>query len=507
MIFTREATVTADADGRTVTVQLLTYDDPREVDDGEGQYRESFLPGSLELADRVVVRSQHGGDTIGHADTDTFDPAVPSIELRLADDEHDEARRLRSLIRNGTIGDVSIEFEPIESRDLLGVVERVRTLVRGIAFAFRPAHQAPVLAVRSEEDQLMPESTAQVPAETVDTPNPVIGELERSVDELKRDLIRVEKIQTVPVVEVSPLDRFRSYGEYALEVYSNPDTAGQLTRALADQITTNNPGVIPQGWVKDVKGIVDRGRPSIEAWGSADLPANGMDVNWPYYDGNFAELVAAQADEKTEITTVTVDLGRGTAALGTYAGGSDISYQLITRSDPSYLDAYLRIMAIGYSAATDKAFAAQMLVASATGDTWVPATGTLEELRGAYLNASIAVQAATGQPASFAVCATDVFAKIAPLLPDDAYPLQNVSGAINAATLAPRVSGLPVIHDPFMTAATHLVSNSMAASWHGNGPFTASEEDVANLGRNVAVWGMGVGAPYLPAGIVEVPVA
>ena len=36
---------------------------------------------------------------------------------------------------------------------------------------------------------------------------------------------------------------------------------------------------------------------------------------------------------------------------------------------------------------------------------------------------------------------------------------------------------------------------------------TVSAEDVELLGQNVAVWGMGVFTPYLPAGIIKIPAA
>ncbi len=55
-----------------------------------------------------------------------------------------------------------------------------------------------------------------------------------------------------------------------------------------------------------------------------------------------------------------------------------------------------------------------------------------------------------------------------------------------------------------MDAGTAIVSNRLTAAWHEDGPFQASEEDVAKLGRNVAYWGMGAPAVYLPAGVVIV---
>ena len=55
------------------------------------------------------------------------------------------------------------------------------------------------------------------------------------------------------------------------------------------------------------------------------------------------------------------------------------------------------------------------------------------------------------------------------------------------------MSGLPIIRAPFLTGNTHIVTNGEAAGWHEDGPFPISAEDVAKLGQNVAIWGMGTG--------------
>jgi hypothetical protein len=282
-----------------------------------------------------------------------------------------------------------------------------------------------------------------------------------------------------------------------------------LCRALVDQITTNNPGVIPPGWLDTVFGIVDRGRPLINAFGLRSAPAEGMDINWPYFDGNLTALVGEQLTQKAAITSVRVDLKRGTEVLRTFAGGSDISYQLIRRSSPSYRDAYMRIMMAAYAAETEAAAGSDAVAAATAGPVWVPGTGTAADLREALFGASAAVQAATGSPASFAVAATDVFTAIGSLdgLWPAPYGTSNASGTADAGSLTVNVSGLPVVHGHQLPPGTLLVSNGEAAAWLEDGPFTVTAEDVEKLGQNVAVWGMGAWATFLPAGLVKIPAA
>jgi hypothetical protein len=83
-------------------------------------------------------------------------------------------------------------------------------------------------------------------------------------------------------------------------------------------------------------------------------------------------------------------------------------------------------------------------------------------------------------------------------------PVLNALGTAQASTLSPNVSGLPIYYSPNVAAGKMLVSNRLAAAWHEDGPFQASEEDVAKLGTNVAFYGMGAASVYIPAGVVVV---
>src|SRR4029077_12257675 len=122
--------------------------------------------------------------------------------------------------------------------------------------------------------------------------------------------------------------------------------------------------VIPPSWANDVAGILGFARPAITATGGpASLGDSGMELDWPYLDPatNLDTLVAKQAAEKTQIASVKVKILKGSQPIDTYAGGSDVSYQLIRRSRPAYREAYLRILSIAYARVTEAAFEAQLL--------------------------------------------------------------------------------------------------------------------------------------------------
>ena len=73
------------------------------------------------------------------------------------------------------------------------------------------------------------------------------------------------------------------------------------------------------------------------------------------------------------------DQAQGAMFMTEQAAGSDISYQLLMRSNPSYIDAHNRIMAASYALVTDAAFVGDILTNYSTamdydlsGDTDVP---------------------------------------------------------------------------------------------------------------------------------------
>ena len=76
-------------------------------------------------------------------------------------------------------------------------------------------------------------------------------------------------------------------------------------------------------------------------------------------------------------------------------------------------------------------------------------------------------------------------------------------GTTNIRTLDVGVGNLPLIHVPSITAGKLIVSNRLAAAWYEDGPFQVQDTDVVHLGQNVAIWSMGAGARFIPAGIIE----
>jgi phage head maturation protease len=502
---------------RIVSARLLRWGEVAETPQG----RERIVRGAFRGIDPTSVTLEaigpHGADPgvrlAGRGVSITERDDGPHAELRVsrtaAGDE------LLELVRDRVYRRVSIVFAPVEGGSRVtddGITERTAIELVRVGIVERGAYTgAEVLGVRSATVNETPNPEPE-PTPTPTPPDPTppgtgVTVLHRDgLEELRTDMLaRMAVLEARPGAGSvgGPLARYASLVDYIDAAYGD----ALLGRVLANQLTTDSPGVIPPSWVQDIAGIIAFPRPGISANGGArSLGDTGMELDWPYLDPalNLDTIVAAQATEKTEITSVKVKILKGLSAIATYAGGSDVSYQLIRRSRPAYREAYVRILAIAYARTTEAAFEAAAL-AGATSSLVLTATATADQVRAFLFAASSLVNDATGAPATVDLVSPTEFNRLGGLagLVPAPYGTSNVPGTATASTLRINVSGLEVIRAPFLPGNTHLVTNGEAVAWHEDGPFPISAEDVAKLGQNVAIWGMGTTAVYIPKGIVK----
>jgi hypothetical protein len=562
----REASNTAVQPSGQLDVILMPWNTEAEVtDDGRTTYLETLQPGSLVPRDGTIpvygshVTTPSGlerGPLIGVARDITDTPQGLKATLQLGTDE---GRRIHELAALGVDTAVSIEADagdtgPDDTGRLVrtaaapAVLTGVATILPPQSPAYAGAlvtavRAAPAPVISLEERIAALEAAAGTPTDPddPDTPtdpdedDPDKEDEETAVTDtdtattsettgraavaemIRTEVARTAGRQSVHRAAVHPLARFETLKDALKAGYSDIEVARSIGsvlaartigRALADQVTT---GVVHLGWINQIYGIVDQGRPAISAIGTAPLPDEGMSINWPTFAGDLTTLVGVQATQKTPITSVKVSIGSANAPLKTFAGGSDISLPLINRSSPSYLEAYLRIMGAAYAAVTDKdaatGLSAQVTLARNNFVLYDPAAAdpTGSVLRTAIFTASTKVQAATGQPGSVILAGLTAFVKLGGLLTP--APVFNASGTASASTLDINVDGLRVVYDPYLTATEILVTNGLAAQWREESVQTINATDVEKLGQSYAVWGMGLLTPTIPTGIVGLRVA
>jgi HK97 family phage prohead protease len=468
-----------------------------------GGVRESFAPGSFDL-DNVIGKplAYRHGEPVGIITGAENREDGLYIDFDIVDTTL--GRDAAVLARTNTIKGLSVGFNPLKSvmskaRD---AIQHTAANLLEVSLTPYPAYStAGVSSIREEEEE------GETMSETMDSTElvSVDQEAREAVAQLRETVKEIEAKSFV-AEEAHPLAAYRSFGEYSQAVL-----AGDVdTRALADQTLANSPGVNPPIWLLQVRGIIDLGRPAITSVGGPQSAGtSGMEINWPYFDGNLLDIVEAQANEKDEVNSVEINLEKGDATLATYAAGSDISYQLLQRSSPSYLDAHNRIMAASYSTVTDRKFTNDLWVGSNNTNIYdLSADTTGSVFRERVFTASMEVEDATGAPATVVLVSSALFSKIGGFTTffPAPYSVQNVSGVATASTLDVNVSGLRVVRAKWLDTDVDrhaIVLNGEAARWVEDGPRLATAENVSKLGRDVAIYGYGATAVYLPAGVVR----
>ena len=410
-----------------------------------------------------------------------------------------QGRDAATLMRTGASKGLSVGFKPIKSvMNRAGdAIQHMAASLLEVSQTHMPAYATGVSEIREDEEkeETMSEQTtdeAVVVSEDI--------EAREAIGAVRQELAALAASVHVAAPAAHELAQYRTLGDYRLAVLN-----GEIeSRALFDQVTSANPGVLPPNWSLIVRGIFDLGAPTINAFGRESAGTTGMTFNWPYWEGDLTEIVAEQVDEKDEVNSVAINILKGTANLKTYAAGSDISYQLLQRSSPSYVDAHTRIMLNSYVQVTDIAMVAAVYGARTPLQYDFAADTTGAAFREAVFAASVAVQTATGMPAEFVLVSPTGFTKIggwSTFFPSN-YGTFNVSGTAQSNTLGVNVSGLPVILDRNIGGNAILVSNREAAKWIEDGPRLATVENVAQLGRDVAIYGYGASQVISGAGII-----
>ena len=468
-----------------------------------GGVRESFAPGSFDI-ENVIGKplAYRHGEPVGIITGAENREDGLFIDFDIVDTTL--GRDAAVLARTNTIKGLSVGFNPVKSvmskaRD---AIQHTAANLLEVSLTPYPAYStAGVSSIREEEGEIMSETMDSTESVSVDQ------EAREAVKSLREEVGTIHARVFTSEAAEHPLAKYRTFGEYSKAVA----TGEAESRALADQVTANNPGVLPPNWILDVKGIIDLGRRVIQGVGGPESAGtSGMDINWPYFDGSLTDIVEAQTDEKEEVNSVRIDLLKGLASLVTYSAGSDISYQLLERSTPSYLDAHNRVMLASYAAVTDRKFTSDLWNDGAGVEDYVFSTdSTGSAFREAIFNSSVTVEDATGAPATAVFVSTAVFKKIGgwSTFQPEPYTVQNVSGVATASTLRVNVSGLPVIRAKWLdtnAAYNAIVTNGAAARWLEDGPRLATAENVAQLGRDISIYGYGTTAAYLPEGIVRV---
>jgi HK97 family phage prohead protease len=271
--------------------------------------------------------------------------------------------------------------------------------------------------------------------------------------------------------------------------------ARDLIAALQVATVAENTGMVPPVYLKDIIGIIDSSRPFIDSIERAALPAFGMKVFTPKL-GNQAivGLTAEGAEYASQDTAVTFQED----TVVKFAGAGVLDEELVLRSDPSFLDLYLRELAASYAQKTD-AYAAKIASEAAAGSTGT----TIYKSIAAGISDAFGVMRATPNHLLVATTGGEDGIDFAGLLGAEdgndrplfaAAVSQNAAGLITQGSTNGTVAGLNLVVDANYTGdnanAKHaLVYPTNAMRFHESGTLQVRSNIVANGQLEIGISG------------------
>jgi HK97 family phage prohead protease len=457
----------------------------------------TFAANSIEIADPSKIRllSQHNlqkpiGKMIS-AET-RADGIYATFKLSRSSAGSDALIMAQEgLVTGLSIGAEILASKP--SKDGYTVVSQAR--LKEVSLVTVPAFASSEILEIAAEEILPVEETPQTESETVaveNTPTVEASPVEAAAVEAARPTITA-MAYTTPRINLNI-----TAGEFAkaqLNASRGDADARELVAALQVATVAENTGMVPPTYLRDVIGIIDSSRPFIDSIERAALPASGMKVFTPKLGVQAAvDLTAEGAEFASADTTVTFQED----TVVKFAGAGKLDLELVDRSDPSFLDLYLRELAASYAQKTDQ-YAAK-IAADGSADS---SSSTIYKAIAKSIADSYAIMRET--PSKLLVATSggndDVdYAGLVGAVDTTGRPLyaaaasQNAAGLITQGSTNGTVAGLDLVVDPNYTGGTAgvkvgLVYPSKAMRFHESGTLQIRANVVANGQLEIGIYG------------------
>ncbi len=416
---------------------------------------------------------------------------------------------LLALAEDKIVRGVSLEFRQVpggtatEKRGGRSVRVHNRVALTGASMTYRPAYgeQATVLAVRSQEESTVAEAEDVKAPEPVDL-TPVLTRMDAGFAAFGDRIAAIEEQTRRDITIPVPTDRKPSldkghWFKTVLGALTGDTIPTEQMRVMADLITSDNLGVVPDAFLPELIGIIDASRPFLGSTRRIPTPSSGMTLNVPTIVTR--PTAGVQVNEKDDITSTETSIVPSGFDAITIAGGGDISIQLLKRSDPSYLDLYLQLLAEAVSENAELEALTALLAAGVT-----PGTGTLDPealaIGEAWANAATAK---APRPDTMWLSSDALVLFIDAKVDGSNLPLfSNISANITVGT-GPlgSVSGLRPVYVPGLdtTGTDVVIGPSRGFAWAEDGAFTLQVDVPSKAGRDVALVVIDWYAPLYPS--------
>jgi HK97 family phage prohead protease/HK97 family phage major capsid protein len=482
---------------------------------------EMFVRGAFDEVDPTRVRLR-----MDHANP----PTGKGISLEQRDDGGHMAFRVAKTARGDE--QLTLASEGVSTGASVGFVEipggttieqrngrRVRVHrkvdLREVSTTWQPAYErAAVTYIRSKEAEAEEAPVAEPEVAPVMGPSNSevesavradLAKIGTSVDAFAEKMVdRIEKLEersrsqfTIPADQPKAKPNRGEWVQAVLKMLSGERVPEMQIRALEELITTDNAGVVPDAISSELIGVIDPSRPFMNSTRRMETPASGLTLTVPVITQR--PSVAVQAAEKDQVSSTKTLITSTDFVAATYAGGGDISLQLLKRSSPSYLSLYLELLAEAYALTTEAAAVADIMAAGInSGGALDPEALAL----GSAWEFSVGSSFKRG-PDTIWMSSAAVSAFIDAKADGTNSPLYSQLSANFTAGggVGGSIQGLRAVYVPAMDATANdvLIGPSRGFAWAEDGTFVLQVDVPALAGRDVAMVGIVWFAAMYPA--------
>ena len=427
-----------------------------------------FEAGSIDIADISKIRllSQHDmKKPVGRMTAAEVRPDGIYATFKLSRSTGGNDALIQA--QEGLVSGLSVGAEVIASKPSRdGHIVVTAAKLKEVSLVTEPAFKsAQVLEIAAEEslpaEPIQPESE---PEKVEETTTPVEAPaVEAAAVEAARPTVAAShytKERTAPISSAQ-------YLEASIKSALGDDEARRTVRAADDSTTTNTGLTLPQHLNSFITDTFS-GRPVFDAVTRNALIDSGMSFTVPrlYTNATSADTAPSVADvnEGATVTDVGMTSAYDTVNINKFAGLNRISWELIDRSSPSFMELLMAELRKAYEKATDTAVLTELISAGTT------ATGVAATAAG--LQSFISVEGAAaykgtgGDFANKLVANTDQWAAITGYADSTGRALysaqgatMNASGSAVASSVRGNILGTDLIVDHNI-AASGVIDNS-----------------------------------------------
>jgi HK97 family phage prohead protease len=473
----------------------------------------TFAANSIDIADpsKIKLLSQHDlKKPIGRmtAAETRADGIYATFKLSRSSGGNDALIMAQEgLVTGLSIGAEIIASQP--SKDGHTVVSSAR--LKEVSLVTVPAFASSEILEIAAEEVIPVEETKQTESETVVEDTTVeAAPVEAAAVEAARPTVTAS-YYTTPRLNLNI-----TAGEFAkaqLNASRGDADARELVAALSVATVAENTGMVPPTYLKDVIGIIDSSRPFIDSIERAQLPPSGMKIFTPKLGVQASVDLTAEgaefASSDTRVTFQEDDVVK-------FAGAGVLDLELVDRSDPSFLDLYLRELAASYAQKTDQ-YAAK-IAADGSSDS---SSSTIYKAIAKSIADSYGVMRQTPNNLLVATSGGNDNVDFAGLLGEvdsTGRPLyaaaapMNANGLVTQGSTNGTIAGLNLVVDPNYTGGTSnikvgLVYPTMAMRFHESGTLQIRTNVVSNGQLEIGIYGYVAVVNRYPAAFRAVQVA